>query len=41
MIDFKELSDSLTGKVRGNPVAISLFADEIPEVYPGFCQGDL
>lgn len=33
MIDFKELSDSLTGKVRGNPVAISLFADEIPAVY--------
>ena len=33
MVDFKELSDSLDGKVRGNPVAISLFIDEIPQLY--------
>lgn len=33
MIDFKEISESLIGKVRGNPVAISLFKEEIPEVY--------
>ena len=33
MIDLKELSDSLAGKVRGNPVAISLFKEEIPEPY--------
>ena len=33
MIDFKELSDSLAGKVRGNPVAISLFKEEIPKPY--------
>ena len=33
MIDFKELSDSLVGKVRGNPVAISLFKEEIPKPY--------
>ncbi len=33
MIDFKELSDSLIGKVRGNPVAISLFKQEIPASY--------
>ena len=33
MVDFKELSDSLDGKVRGNPVAISLFKDEIPQLY--------
>ena len=33
MVDFKELSDSLDGKVRGNPVAISLFIDEIPKLY--------
>jgi len=33
MIDLKELSDSLAGKVRGNPVAISLFKEEIPKPY--------
>ena len=33
MVDFKELSDSLDGKVRGYPVAISLFIDEIPKLY--------
>jgi uncharacterized protein (DUF169 family) len=33
MIDFKKLSDSLVGKVRGNPVAISLFKEEIPKPY--------
>ena len=33
MVDFKELSDSLDGKVRGYPVAISLFIDEIPQLY--------
>ena len=33
MINFKELSDSLAGKVRGNPVAISLFKEEIPKPY--------
>ena len=33
MIDFKKLNESLTGKVRGNPVAISLFEKEIPEAY--------
>ena len=33
MIDFKKLSDSLVGKVRGNPVAISLFKEEIPASY--------
>ena len=33
MIDFKKLSDSLVGKVRGNPVAISLFKEEIPKLY--------
>ena len=33
MIDLKELSDSLAGKVRGNPVAISLFKEEIPKLY--------
>ena len=33
MIDLKELSDSLVGKVRGNPVAISLFKEEIPKPY--------
>ena len=33
MVDFKELSDSLDGKVMGNPVAISLFKDEIPQLY--------
>ena len=33
MINFKELSDSLVGKVRGNPVAISLFKEEIPKPY--------
>ena len=33
MIDFKKLSESLVGKVRGNPVAISLFKEEIPASY--------
>ncbi len=33
MIDFKELNNSLIGKVRGNPVAISLFKEEIPASY--------
>ena len=33
MIDFKKLSESLEGKVRGNPVAISLFKEEIPASY--------
>ena len=33
MIDLKELSDSLAGKVRGNPVAISLFKEAIPKPY--------
>ena len=33
MIDFKKLSDSLVGNVRGNPVAISLFKEEIPKLY--------
>ena len=33
MIDFKKLSESLIGKVRGNPVAISLFKEEIPASY--------
>ena len=33
MIDFKKLSASLVGKVRGNPVAISLFKEEIPASY--------
>ena len=33
MIDFKKLSESLVGKVRGNPVAISLFKEEIPPSY--------
>ncbi len=33
MIDFKKLSDCLVGKVRGNPVAISLFKEEIPKPY--------
>jgi len=33
MVDFKKLSESLVGKVRGNPVAISLFKEEIPASY--------
>jgi len=33
MVDFKKLSESLVGKVRGNPVAISLFKEKIPASY--------
>ena len=33
MVAFKDINDSLSGKVRGNPVAISLFEKEIPEIY--------
>ena len=33
MVNFAKLSDSLVGKVRGNPVAISLFKETIPESY--------
>ncbi|MAJ30102.1 MAG: hypothetical protein CMQ73_02450, partial [Gammaproteobacteria bacterium] len=33
MVDLNALDDSLRGKVRGNPVAVSLFYSEIPEVY--------
>ena len=33
MVDLNALDDSLRGKVRGNPVAVSLFYSEIPEEY--------
>ena len=33
MTDLNALNDSLMGKVRGNPVAVSLFYSEIPETY--------
>ena len=33
MLDLYELNDSLSGKVRGNPVAVSLFYSEIPDSY--------
>ena len=33
MLDLNELDDSLRGKVRGNPVAVSLFYSEIPDSY--------
>ena len=33
MVDYVKLSEVLTGKVRGNPVAISLFEGTIPKVY--------
>ncbi|GIS40283.1 MAG: hypothetical protein Ct9H90mP13_01290 [Pseudomonadota bacterium] len=33
MVDLNALDDSLRGKVRGNPVAVSLFYSEIPEAY--------
>jgi uncharacterized protein (DUF169 family) len=35
MAGFMEMHDILHGKVRGNPVGISLFYDEIPEAYQG------
>ena len=33
MLDLNALDDSLRGKVRGNPVAVSLFYSEIPQTY--------
>ena len=33
MLDLNALNDSLIGKVRGNPVAVSLFYTEIPQAY--------
>jgi len=33
MLDLNALDDSLRGKVRGNPVAVSLFYSEIPKTY--------
>ena len=33
MVNLNALDDSLRGKVRGNPVAVSLFYSEIPEAY--------
>jgi len=33
MVDYVKLSEVLTGKVRGNPVAISLFEGTIPKAY--------
>ena len=35
MASFMEMHDILHGKVRGNPVGISLFKEEIPEPYKG------
>ena len=33
MVDLNALDESLRGKVRGNPVAVSLFYSEIPKAY--------